>query len=638
MIFCDSLKETKVQPFIIFFIYVLSIEVFAELVPEGSPESGAVPKQVIVVSAKALDFQSKGQNVSYKKIDIKKQNLEIKPTVVDVLRVEPGLEVFNQGGPGKVSKLFLRGTNSEHTLVLIDGIEVNDSSSPGRAFDFAHTDLNNIESIEVIKGPQSVAYGSDALGGVIHIKTMEGKGKFQPRLLTEVGSFGSRKLSVGALQGDSKNKYSVLLSYRQADGFSSANEKDGNHEKDGYEQIDFSSKWNSRLSESISSEVVVKFVDAKNELDRNGGSGADDPNSEEGARQFFAKLELSTFFWSDQLESKILLNYSKTHRKNKNLPDPISSLFQDDFFQGEGVKLQWLNNYSRNPSLFLQWGGDYELEEVSSNQFSSRKARSFAGFFQVKKQWNSLYSSLGLRYGRQIEGSAQAITYQSELGYNFVSSGTKISASLSSGFKNPSLSQLYHPTTGKTTLDPEEVVGWEVGVEQSLWENHVESRWVYFDNDFKNLISFDSMTTKSINLGESRIRGLEWSHQFFYNKETYFSWAYSHFFEIKNTANNTKLIRRPRNTWKGTIASKWKRVGVQINYRYVGQRDDFQAVDFQKVQAPSYEVFDLSLDYKLKGGSQFYMRFNNLLNTNYEEVDGFGTPGFSVFSGVQWVM
>ena len=157
-------------------------------------------------------------------------------TLLGVLRTAgvPGIDFAQTGGPGSQTSAFIRGTNSQHTKVLLDGIPLNDPSSPGRAFDFGTFSLDNVDRIEVLRGAQSTLYGSDAIGGVINIITKRGQGPAQYRFSSLGGTFGTWQESAGVSGGNERYYYSLNGSFLNTDGFSAASRRFGNTENDGF--------------------------------------------------------------------------------------------------------------------------------------------------------------------------------------------------------------------------------------------------------------------------------------------------------------------------------------------------------------------------------------------------------------------
>ena len=171
--------------------------------------------------------------------------------VSDLLRSVPGTDVVQSGGPGKTVSVFLRGAGSHHTLVIIDGIEMNDPATASSSFDFAHLNLDDIQRVEILRGPQSVLYGSDALGGVINILTKRGIGKPKIELNSEVGAYKTFKESLLINGSKDKIDYSFNLFRKDVEGFSSIKSDNENPEKDGYKNSYFSSNLGWQLSNSV---------------------------------------------------------------------------------------------------------------------------------------------------------------------------------------------------------------------------------------------------------------------------------------------------------------------------------------------------------------------------------------------------
>ncbi len=550
-------------------------------------------------------------------------------TVAEVLKVIPGLEVLTQGGGGKVSTLFLRGTNSEHTLVLIDGIEVNDPISPTRSFDFARLTLIDVERIEVIKGPQSVVFGSDALGGVINIITKTGAGPLVKSLGIEFGSFGLMKAEVGANAGGNNYNYNFVAAIQKQDGYSSANERDGNKEKDGYKQSEVSGKLQAELFANLSLEMVAKYVNATNELDRGGGPGMDDPNSEEHIEQFFSKLQLSTELLSF-METTFTFNFSNNQRAHTNRVDNLSPEVKDDYFKGRQIKFSLKNNiYQSNNSMF-SLGIESEKEFGKTNKLTEKNARA-TGVYGLYKFDNKIFQlNQGLRYDFHSNSNIKAVSFNLSPIMNIDSLGSKLKVSLGSGFKVPSLSQLYDSTFGNLDLEEEKVLSWDVGWEQYLFADNIKFDVVYFENKFKNLITFDPASYKSINLSKSKIKGVELLSEWGVFDNIVMSVGYTRLLEFKNQQNNESLVRRSKNSFSAQLESKLSdNIIALITHRYLGSREDFDATNFSRIKLPSYTSTDINLNYQSKNKSKIYMNLNNIFNIRYEDIDGFASPKFN---------
>ena len=217
-------------------------------------------------------------------------------SVVDVLRELPGISVYQQGGPGKLSYVSMRGANSNHTLVILDGVVMNDPSSLNNAFDFSYLNTNDIDRIEVVRGPQSTLYGSDAIAGVINIITKKGSMKPEYSFSGETGSNGFYRANVSALGRAGFLDYAVTATRNGSHGVSAADSRYGNSEKDGYSNDAFTSHFTINVQKNFSLNFLYKFTKAESALDQNDKFG-DDPNFNYNLEEqvFKGGLKLSLF-------------------------------------------------------------------------------------------------------------------------------------------------------------------------------------------------------------------------------------------------------------------------------------------------------------------------------------------------------
>ncbi|MCP3693016.1 MAG: TonB-dependent receptor, partial [Planctomycetaceae bacterium] len=188
-------------------------------------------------------------------------------SVAEVLRGKLGLDVIRSGGSGGATSIFLRGANSQHTKVLMDGIPINDPSHPNRGFDFSSLSADNIDRIEILRGPQSILYGSDALGGVINIITKRGEGPPSIRASGMGGSFGTARTSLSISGGDQASYYSVSGGYSHTDGISAASVLNGNTEPDRHRNGNLSGRFGWNLSENLNVDYVFRYIDRDLEID-----------------------------------------------------------------------------------------------------------------------------------------------------------------------------------------------------------------------------------------------------------------------------------------------------------------------------------------------------------------------------------
>jgi len=252
----------------------------------------------VVVTATRTEVPLKKAASSVTVIDEKRIQEKHLSTVLEVLREVPGLDIVQTGGLGGTTSAFLRGTNSNHTLVLLDGVQIN-SATTG-AFDFADLTTENIDRIEIVRGPQSTLYGSDAIGGVIQIFTKKGKGPSRSSVSIEAGSFLTFRETIRMSGSSDLMDYSFSAERLDSQGFSKANENMGNTEKDGYENTALSSRIGLGLFKKAYLQLTSRYTVSKTDLDTCDPvtffCPVDDPNFVQHNRNLVSALSLTAPF------------------------------------------------------------------------------------------------------------------------------------------------------------------------------------------------------------------------------------------------------------------------------------------------------------------------------------------------------
>ena len=218
-----------------------------------------------------------------------------KATVLEVLEDALGASSVQNGGAGGAASLFLRGANSEHTLVLVDGIELNDPANPSRSFDLAHLSTAGVEQVEILRGPQGTIYGSDAIGGVVNIVTQKGRGKPSVQLTGRAGSFQTLSSSLAVSGSARALDFSLSASALETAGISAADARlPGNTERDGYRNHSLAGRAGLKLSGRSDLDLSFRAVSARSDLDSFGGAYGDDPNSEQLYKSLFIRGRFRT--------------------------------------------------------------------------------------------------------------------------------------------------------------------------------------------------------------------------------------------------------------------------------------------------------------------------------------------------------
>jgi vitamin B12 transporter len=613
-----------------------------------------VTLEKVVVTATRVETPTEEIASSMTIISSKEIERKQKTTVLEALRDIPGLDVVQTGGVGSHTSIFLRGANSEHTLVMIDGVEVNDPISPGRSYDFAHLTVDNIERIEIIRGPQSTLYGSDAIGGVVNIITKKGEGKPKFFLSAEGGSFTTFREATGISGGNKWVNYSFALSRFDTEGISAASKKDGNYEKDGYENTSLSARLGFTPMDNIDIDFILRYIDAKTELDNFSGFGGDDPNYVQKSKQFFFKTQvgLSLFdqVWSQKLGLAIN-DHKRDIKNNKDSQHPFDS--EKGRYDGQLLKFDWQHHLKLHRTNALTFGLDLDREEGKSRYYWEsiwgpgqsifpKKTADIKGYYiqDEIKLWDRFFATFGIRIDDHSRFGTET-TYRIAPAYLIKETDTKIKGTFGTGFKAPSLYQLFAPTTlwgpiGNKDLKPEKSRGWDFGIEQELLKKRVVLGATYFRNDFKDLIQFD-WGQGYINIAKAKTEGVELfaSAKPIDDLTLRINYTYT---DTEDETTGEALIRRPKN-----------KIGFDINYHflnngnvnlgviYVGKRDDldFSISPSRRVKLDQYTLVNLAVSYDITKNFQLFGRVENLLDKEYEEVKGFGTPGLSFFGGMK---
>jgi vitamin B12 transporter len=578
-----------------------------------------------------------------------------KTFVLEALREAPAVSIAQNGGMGGASSVFLRGANSEHTLVLLDGVELNDPINPSRSADLAHLFLANVDRLEILRGPQGPLYGSDALGGVVNIIPKRGQGRPRLTLTSSGGTYGTFT-GQAAVSGSSKAvDYSLGLCRYETGGVSAADSAlAGNSERDGYKNWTLSGRVGIPLHKNLEVDVVGHAIWANTDIDNFGGPYGDDPNNSQDYRSFFLKGQMRGLFWRNRWEQRLAVSVVDSRRRHNNSPDEFHpSETEEGLFKGRMLTLDWQNNLFLHAAHTLTAGLEYEREQGESayltegpwgpfsSVFPRRKAETVGLYLQDSiRVADQLFATAGLRFDHHSR-TGDAVTYRLAPAYIFKATQTKVRTSLGTGFKSPSLYQLYAPGTifgpiGNAGLMPERSLGWDAGVEQPLFGGRVKAAVTYFHNDFKNLIDF-SVIQGYINIGRAETKGTEVEFSAQPWESLSFNLVYSRL-EARDEARGTPLLRRPEDMLSARLSYSFlTRWTASVSFDYVGLRKDvnYNVWPALTVTLPSHSLLNGVLSYEAGKNTQLFVRLDNVFDERYEMVYGYGTLGFSIQAGVR---
>lgn len=596
------------------------------------------PTQV-VVTATRLNTSEENVASSFTVVTGEEIRRKQKTTVSEVLQEVPGLTVSNSGGAGKITSVFIRGMKAEHTLVLLDGIQMNDPLDAGRAFDFGNLCADNIDRIEVIRGAQSVMYGSDAIGGVVHIITKKGSGPPHGAVQAEYGEYRTQRAQAEVNSGDEKFNYSLSASIFATKGFSAADESQGNSEKDGARLGTVSSRFGGAPIKKLDVDVVTRFSDGKFDIDANGGPGGDDPNYKASNTQFYSKVETTSHHFG-VWEPILGVSYSTSRKTTDNDPDTVRPALAHTVFDSARRKLHLQNNFLLNAFNTVTLGGETQREEGASvtdsgsGPTSRDDGASLTGaFLQHQFESDSLFSSLGARWDSHERFGSQT-TYRIASGYKIQATRTTLKATLGTGFKAPSLFQLFS-SYGDPSLHPEQSTSYDFGIEQKFNEPKIKIGITYFGNQLTDLISYDFATQKYKNISKLKTQGIEFTvtSEMLAWLSVALNYTYT---DVIEEDTGLRALRRPLHQASSSLIYKpWERWQTVFLVQYVGNRPDIDAVTFGRIEMPGYTLFGLTSAYFFTKDLKIFARLDNLLNTKYQAVNGYGTAGRSLFIGLR---
>jgi vitamin B12 transporter len=567
-----------------------------------------------------------------------KQQRTLPAALLDV----PGLNVVQTGSPGGTTSVFIRGTNANQTKVFIDGIEASDPSSPNGAFDFAHVLAFDLDRVEVLRGPQSGLYGSDAIGGVINIITQAGDGPTRVRGSLEGGSFDT--FNQTAKMGGSSDNLSYFFGFGHFHVGATpvtplALIPPGRaFNPDSYDNRTFSLRLGAKLGDQFDIGLAAREIETTLTSTSDDFLGPESLRSRNTTRQLFTRGFAHMTLLDGRLDQTLGLAYtrSETGFLDPNFPPPIPSIFN-----GDRVKLDYLGNLHVLDGQILTFGAQREEDRADDgSQFSARNGYT-AGFATLQSDIaGRLFNAASLRYDANDQFGGKA-TYRIAPALLVPETGTKFKASLGTGFKAPSLSQLYQDFPGfgffgNPNLRPETSTGFDAGIEQGLADGHAAVGATYFANTISNLIDVNETVTSYTNIGMARTYGLEtfmslvpWEN---------FSVRADYTYTIaKNEITQQDLLRRPRDkvSLSATLQAT-PQLLLSAMLVYVGPwRDVNRDGTRSGLQANGYTIVNLAGTYNFGHGMKAFARIDNLLDRRYQNPIGFLRPGLGVIGGLE---
>lgn len=551
-------------------------------------------------------------------------------SVADLLRTTPGVTIARNGGPGGLTSVFIRGAQSEQTVALIDGVKLNDPSSPGGGFNFADLLTDSVERIEILRGPQSVLWGSQAIGGVVNLIT---RAPTDALTIGATGEYG--RYDTGHLTGTVSGRagpvaFSAGAGYLTTDGISAFDRALGGVERDGYHLFGANAKGVVTLTEAVSVDLRGFYTKSKVDLDgfvapRFTFSDTFDRSRQE---QIVGYAGLNAAIFDGKLKNRFATAYTLIDRKSVTTGRGRNLRFE---YQGTAAITGWAS------AIF---GAEHEKQSYRTLAFSvleKHKANTDSVYGDLHiRPVDGLSVGAGVRYDDH-SSFGHATTTSADVAWSPNGGVTQLRASYGEGFKAPSLYQLYGEYVGRANLVPEKAKGWDAGVAQQLLDGAIELTATYFSRKVRDQIDYSFSTGTYDNLARVRARGVELGIRLRpaegFTVDANYTYTKSLNRERSDANFGKDLARRPRNTVNVSADYAWA-FGLATGATVTHVSNSFDDPgNFTRLQG--YVLVDLRASFPVTDAVELFGRIENLFDERYQTAFRYGQPGRAAYGGVR---
>lgn len=543
-------------------------------------------------------------------------------SVAEMLRRVPGLTVLSSGNQGKVTSIFTRGTGSNQTLVMLDGVRLNSPYFGG--FDWSRLSTAGLQQVEAARGPYSALWGADAVGGVINLIPARSRDGFNGRFFGEGGSDGWQRLEADVGWGSKAFDISASGFDRQSDGTS--------------ENSDFSTRqllvtagWSfgergSRIG------VVVQDLEGETGIPY-ATPGSPTPDRRQESQQTLVAFPINVFFsqsWNVELTAASIDG-------TFDFSDPDDPFFSYSSTETTSTQARLASNHRFAKHIF-SWGGEWREDEVSDasnfgTSLDGEKTEVTSVFLQdvwkMSQAWRLL---VGVRWDDSDPWGSET-SPRADLGWK-ISDTTELRAGYGEAFRPPSLGELYFPFSGHPDLVPETSKSTDLGLTYTTRERSSKWQVTAFSTDLENLIEYDFASGANANIGSATIRGAEMSWDYPLGRRGA-SFVQATYLDTEDGLGQP-LLRRPEWSGSWTLHGAFsKHLNGDITVVYVGSRADVDPVTFERTTAGSYTTASIALAYSLWDGVEITGRVLNVADSDYQEVLGYPAPGRQFMVGLR---
>jgi vitamin B12 transporter len=566
--------------------------------------------------------------------------------VAELLETVPGLNVNQSGGVGGTANVHIRGADPDHTQVLIDGVRVNDPAQASGEFDFALFTLGNVERIEVLRGPQSGLYGSDAIGGVINIITRKGEGPLQGTAEAEGGSYATHAERVAVSGSKDGVAVSAAATNFRTSGFSRSTlgtEDDATEKQSANFRMDMDVTPNAGITVALGR----YHVDA--EIDTNPQRGENDRAEKTlSTAAVTGRLDL----WDGLMRNTVTLFANKTERTFFEDDASVRAGLQPqtDLFDGERVGIEAQSDIAVRSVDRLTVGGRTERETGEQiTETLTGRSLAFSGEERTSAafalyQFNPIEALTLTAAGRAEDFGSAGIeeTYRFTAAFRIPETETKLRGSIGTGAKAPTLSERFLNTSfaiGNPDLSVETSKGFDIGIDQTLLDGKLTLSATYFRNDINDLIEFFDADGFGVgepgtfeNIDAAETRGVELAATILPTAWLTLDLAYTYLDAI-DAETGAPLQRRPEHTvFARATLRPTDKTKIAASMLYVGER--FNNADRRNL-LDDYIRVDLTGSYALCENAEVFLRAENLTGAQYEEIKDFGVAGRSAYAGLR---
>jgi vitamin B12 transporter len=599
--------------------------------------------ETVVVSATRTPepLEITGASVSV----ISADTIAARQTIVlsDALAATPGITAVRNGGAGQTTSILVRGAEAGQTLVLIDGIRLNDPSATTGFALMGDVLANGIDRVEVLRGPQSTLYGSDAIGGVVNILTNRG-GDNTLKLQAEGGSFDSMRLNAAANGTYAAFEFGAAANYYLTNSISAADARDGNTEADGYHHTGITGnvRWNA--SDAVSVDARVYYTTARDSYD-----GYPPPNYSFADTHQYGDNELLALYgginaavWGGRVTNRLAVIHSDSDRTTYDT-------VKDFYGKGGATRFEYQGGLKLNADNELTFGAEDQRTSLDTeSQYDTAPTKGADRIDSVYAQWQSgivdnLTVTGGVRYDHDREFGDHT-SFKVAAAYQLTGT-TTLRANIGDGFKAPSLYQLFSPYSNPVaSLKPETATGWETGIDQRFgdWRASV----TYFERRTANQIDFfDCWGVTSTacsaraaqggyyyNVDRSRAKGVEIELAGQIIDGLALAVNYTNLTDA-DLASGLQLARRPHDSANASLT--WQALedlNLGLSVDYIGSRFD-DAGHATKLGESGH--LNLFAAYRVTEDVELFGRLENLSDNKREPVAGYGAPGRAFFGGIR---